>query len=135
MRELTLALILVISFCYTVRAEESYNRNVMINNPERYIRITDWSVYAGWSCPAIIHHVTIENKSEITYKDIQIRVRYFSTSSENYGTQIAQEKGVLPVTVPPKSKGTYLENGATLGAGCMAMYAGGLEVLGATPVF
>ena len=61
---------------------------------------------------------------------------YYSTTYENYGTQISQETGVLPVVVLSHSKETYLKNGerATLGAGCLAMYAGYLEVLGATPV-
>jgi hypothetical protein len=131
----TIVAVILLSLLYiTGEAEETYNRNLMMDHPEWYIKIPDWDVYAGWSCPAIIHHVTIENTSDITYKDIKIRVRYYSTSSENYGTQIAQETGVLPVTVPPHSKETYLEKGATLGAGCMAMYAGGLEVLGATTV-
>ncbi len=84
--------------------------------------------------PAITHHVTIETTSDIAYKDIKIRALYYSTTYENYGTQISQETGVLPVTVPPHSEETYLKSGATLGAGCMAMYAGYLEVLGASPV-
>ena|SRR3972149_8671679 len=135
MRKAIVAFVLISLFYATGRAEEAYTKNLMIDHPEWYIKITDWSVYAGWSCPAIIHHVTIENTSDIAYKDVQVRVHYYSTSSENYGTQIAQGKGVLLVALPPHSKETYLKNGATLGAGCMAMYAGNLEVLGATPVY
>jgi hypothetical protein len=134
MAKAIVALILISLYGVTGEAEETYNRNLMMEHPEWYIKIPDWNVYAGWSCPAIIHNVTIENTSDIAYKDIKIRVKYYSTSWENYGTQISQETGVLPVTVPPHSKETYLKNGATLGAGCMAMYAGGLEVLGAIPL-
>jgi hypothetical protein len=135
MRHITIkALILLTLFCVTGKAEELGTINTMIQHPEWYIKITDWSVYAAWSCPAIIHHVTIENTSDITYKDIRIRVRYFSTSTSNYGTQISQETGILPVTLPPHSKKTYLEGGVTLGAGCMSMYAGNIEVLGAIPL-
>ena len=57
MRKLIIALILVSLSCLTAIAEELYNKNLMIAHPEWYIKIPDWSVYAGWSCPAIIHHV------------------------------------------------------------------------------
>ena len=107
MHEATIVLLLTGLFCAIGRAEEIDIKNLMINHPEQHIKITDWHVYAGWRCPAIIHHVTIENTSDIAYKDIQIRVLYYSTTYENYGTQISQETGVLPVTVPPYSKETY----------------------------
>ena len=134
MHKAMIVLLLTSLFCASGIAEEIDIKNLMINHPEWYIKITDWHVYAGWSCPAIIHHVTIENTSDIAYKGIKISVLYYSTTYENYGTQISQATGVLPVTVPPHSRETYLKSGATLGAGCMAMYAGNLEVLGATPV-
>jgi len=133
MHKAMIVLLLTNLFCSMGRAEEIDIKNLMINHAEWYIKITDWHVYGGWSCPAIIHQVTIENTSDIAYKDIQIRVLYYSTTYEKYGTQISQETGVLPVIVLPHSKETYLKSGATLGAGCMAMYAGYFEVLGATP--
>jgi hypothetical protein len=106
-----IVLLLTSLFCASGIAEEIDIKNLMINHPEWYIKITDWHVYAGWSCPAIIHHVTIENTSDIAYKGIKIRVLYYSTTYENYGTQISQETGVLPVIVAPHSKETYLKNG------------------------
>jgi hypothetical protein len=111
----------------------SYNRQ-MIDHPEWYIKITGWTIYSTWSAVAIIHHVTIENTSDIPYKDVMVRVRYYQTSAPREGTQIAQETGVLPVTLPPHSKDTYLRNGSTLGAASMFMYAKEIEVLGAVPV-
>jgi hypothetical protein len=111
----------------------SYNRE-MIDHPEWYIKITDWTVYSTWSAVAIIHHVTIENTSDIPYKDVLVRVRYYQTSAPRAGTQIGQETGVLPVTLPPHSKDTYLRSGTTLGAASMFMYAKEIEVLGAVPV-
>lgn len=114
MHKAIIVLLLTSLFCATGRSEEIDIKNLMINHPEWYIKITDWHVYAGWSCPAIIHHVTIENTSDIAYKDIKIRVLYYSTTYENYGTQISQETGVLPVVVLPHSKETYLKNGVPL---------------------
>lgn len=111
----------------------SYNRQ-MIDHPEWYIKITDWAIYSTWSAVAIIHHVTIENTSDIPYKDVMVRVRYYQTAAPGAGTQIAQETGVLPVTLPPNSKDTYLKNGSTLGAASMFMYPKEIEVLGAVPV-
>jgi len=110
-----------------------YDRE-MIDHPERYINITDFNVTSTWSAVAIIHHVTIENKSDITYKDIRVRVRYYDTANPVYGTQISQETGVLPVTLPPNSKGTYLKGGSTLGAASAFMYPHEIEVLGAVPI-
>jgi hypothetical protein len=111
----------------------SYNRQ-MIEHPEWYIKITDWTIYSTWSGVAIIHHVTIENTSDMAYSDVFVRVRYYQTSAPGGGTQIAQETGVLPVTLPPNSKDTYLRNGSTLGAASMFMYPKEIEVLGAVPI-
>jgi hypothetical protein len=111
----------------------SYDRQ-MIDHPERYIKISDWTIYSTWSAVAIIHHVTIENTGDIPYKDVMVRVRYYQTSAPGAGTQIAQETGVLPVTLPPHSKDTYLKNGSTLGAASMSMYPKEIEVLGAVPI-
>lgn len=116
----------------TSARSSTYNRS-MVDHPEWYIKITDWTIYSTWSAVAIIHHVTIENTSDITYKDVKVRVRYDGTSAPT-GTQISQETGVLPVTLPPRSKDTYLRNGSTLGMASMFMYAKEIEVLGAVPI-
>jgi hypothetical protein len=127
------ALILVGLFGITGKAEEVDPRDLMIRHPELYIKITDWSLYTAFRT-AIIHHVTIENTGDITYRDIKVRVRYYSTSSSNYGTMVSQETGVLRVTLPPHSKGTYLEGGAVLGSGSSLFNADNIEVLGAIPI-
>jgi hypothetical protein len=106
----------------------------MILHPEWYIKVLDWSVYSAWGGVAIIHHVTIENTSDIAYKDIAVRVLYYSYSYSDTGTLISQEVGVLPITLPPHSKNTYLKGGATLGASSMGTYAGYIEVLRAIPI-
>ncbi len=134
MRILTAVLILLSLFCVAGRTEESGARNPAFLHPERYLKITDWSFYVAWGGEAIIHHVTIENTSDIVYKNIIVRVRYYSGSYSNTGTQVGGETGVLPVIVPPHSKKTYLEGGVVLGAGSNIFHAGGIEVLGASPL-
>jgi hypothetical protein len=127
------ASILLAIFCTIAKAEQIGTNDPMILHPEWYIKITDWSFYvASWV--AIIHHVTIENTSDIAYKNIKVRVSYYSSSPSNYGTEIAHETGILPVTLPPHSKKTYLKGGTVLGAGSMIWYAGNLQVLEAVPI-
>jgi len=113
---------------------QNYSSNTMAEHPEWYIKVTDWNIYATWSAVAIIHHVTIENNSDIEYKNVKVRVCYNSMSTGGAGIIVSQEVGVLPVTLPPRSKQTYLSKGYTLGAGSMFMNAVDLQVLTATPV-
>jgi hypothetical protein len=114
-------------------SEEAKTENPMIKHPEWYIKISDFNIYSARGV-GIIHHVTIENTSDIAYQNIKVRVRYKSSSYANSGTVVATEKGVLPVTLPPHSKETYLEGGAVFGATSSSFYAGSIEVLGAIPV-
>ncbi|MFI5322676.1 MAG: hypothetical protein ACHQ6U_03905 [Thermodesulfobacteriota bacterium] len=113
---------------------EDYLPDSMKTHPEWYLNIPDWSVYATWSAVAIIHGVTIENTSDIPYKDIKVRVTYTSNTSGGAGNVISQEVGVLPITVPPRSKDTYLKAGYPLGAGSQFMNPLAIQVLDATPV-
>jgi hypothetical protein len=126
-------LILLGLFYHPVKAEEGETLDLMVEHPELYIKVTNWSFYTAFRT-AIIHHVTIENASDIAYKDVKVRIRYYSTSPSNYGTQVGQEIGILPVTLPPHSKQTYLREGAVLGAGSSLFDADNLEVLGATAI-
>ena len=114
-------------------SEEKEITTTMVQHPEWYIKITDWSFYAPRGV-GIIHHVTIENTSVIAYKSVEVKVHYYSTSASNYGTEIGNETGVLNVVLPPHSKKTYLEGGAVLGAGSSLFNADNIEVLGAVPV-
>lgn len=132
---LTLLLLQTLFLTQASFAEEpGYSANTMAAHPEWYIKVTDWSVYSTWSAVAIIHHVTIENKSDIEYKDVKVRVTYSSDSTGGAGQIVSQEVGVLPVTLPPKSKNTYLPSGHTLGAASTFMNPVDLQVLTATPV-
>lgn len=126
-------LIILTMFCIAVKAEQIGTNDPMILHPEWYIKISDWSVYGTWSAVAIIHHVTIENTSDTAYKNIRVRVYYTSTSTAQQAIIISQETGVLPITLPPHSKNTYLKGGVTLGAGSQFMNPIRIEVLGATP--
>lgn len=132
-----LSLLFIISLFLTLAVPlhaQNYNSNTMAAHPEWYIKVTDWNVYATWSAVAIVHHVTIENNSDIEYKDVKVRVSYSSMSTGGAGVVVSQEVGVLPVNLPPRSTATYLAKGHTLGAGSMFMNAVDLQVLSATPV-
>jgi hypothetical protein len=132
---ITINVLILLSLFYSLgKAEEVETKNSIIVHPEQYIKISDWSVYGTWSAVGIIHHVTIENTSDIAYKNIKVRVYYTSTSTAQQAIIISQETGILPVTLPPHSKNTYLKGGTTLGAGSQFMNPSRIEVLGATPV-
>jgi hypothetical protein len=127
-------LILLSLFCTIAKADDAVISESMIQHPDQYINITDWSFFVPFGKVAIIHHVTIENTSDITYRDIKVRVSYYSGSYSNYGTKIGGETGILPITLSPRSKKTYLEGGAVLGSGSSLMYAGNIEVLDAKSI-
>ena len=97
------------------------------------LKITDWSFFAA-ARVAVIHHVTIENSSDTAYKDIKVKVYYYSTSYQTFGVLVGSTSGVLPIVVPPRSKKTYLKDGATLGAGSMSFRTKRIDILEATPV-
>ena len=135
MNLILLKALILLSLFYTIgQADNAVTNESMILHPEQYIKITDWSFFVPFGKVAIIHHVTIENNTDIAYKDIKVRVSYYSGSYSNYGTKIGGETGILPITVPPHSKNSYLEGGSVLGSGSSLMYAGNIEVLGAVPL-
>jgi len=134
MKKTAISILILLSLLYQpIKAEEGETLEFMIQHPEQYLKITNWSFYTAFRT-AIIHHVTIGNTSDITYKNIKVRIRYYSTSPSNYGTQVGQEIGILPVTLPPHSKQIYLKGGAVFGAGSSLFYADNLEVLRATAI-
>ncbi|HSE84003.1 MAG TPA: hypothetical protein VLB01_05600 [Thermodesulfobacteriota bacterium] len=133
-RILIKSLVLLTLFSVNGDSEEVQTTNSLTQHPEEHIKITEWYVYGTWSAVAIIHHVTIENTSDIAYKDIKVRVFYTSTSASLEGIIVSQETGVLPITLPPHSKKTYLQGGATLGVASQFMNPSRIEVLSATPV-
>ena len=134
MKTIVISLLMLLTlFNLSGLSEEKEITTTMVQHPEWYIKITDWSFYAARGV-AIIHHVTIENTSDIAYKNVEVILHSYSTSASNYGTEIGNETGVLNVILPPHSKKTYLEGGAVLGAGSSLFNADNIEVLGAVPV-
>jgi hypothetical protein len=109
----------------------SYDSNQVLH-PEWYIKITDWSFYTA-ARVAILSSVTIENTSDVTYKDIRVNLIYTSYSQPAAGI-IATSTGMLPITLPPRSKKTYLKGGLTMGAGNQNYDLSDIQVLSATPV-
>ena len=101
----------------------------MEDHPASYIKVHDYSVYATWSAVAILHNVTIENTSDITYENIKVRIWY--TSFDSPGNVVSQEVGIIPVTIPPHSKQNYLRAGIPFGGASQAMNAVDIQVLGA----
>jgi len=108
-----------------------YDSNQVLH-PEWYIKIIDWSFYTA-ARVAILSSVTIENTADVTYKDIRVNLVYTSYSAPAAGI-IATSTGMLPVTLPPKSKKIYLKGGLTMGAGNQNYDLSDIQVLSATPV-
>ena len=73
---------------------QNYSANTMAAHPEWNIKVADWNIYATWSAVAIIHHVTIENNSDIEYKNVKV-------NSAALDEMLVHSKGkrVVPVIV------------------------------------
>ncbi|MDA2920841.1 hypothetical protein MYX76_15355 [Desulfobacterota bacterium AH_259_B03_O07] len=125
--------ILLVLFSTIAKAQELETPNSMILHPEWYIKVTDWSYYAA-SRVAMISHVRIENTADISYKNIKIKLNFYSTSYGNAGEQVSSTIGVLPITIPPHSKKTYLRGGMPIGMGEMSYKTKYVQVLGAVPI-
>jgi hypothetical protein len=116
------------------KAQEPEPTISMKQHPEWYIKVTDWSFYVAWAGVAMISNVTIENTADIAYKDILIKLNYYSTSYGSAGQQVSSTTAVLPVTIPPHSKKTYLKGGMPIGLGAQSYQTKYVQVLGAVPV-
>jgi hypothetical protein len=127
-------LILLVLFSPLAKAQELKATISMLQHPEWYIKVTDWSFFAAWGGVAMISNVTIENTADIAYKDIEIKLNYYSTSYNNAGQQVSSTTAVLPITVLPHSKGTYLRGGMPIGMGAQSYQTKYVQVLGAVPV-
>lgn len=110
----------------------SYNSNE-ITHPEWFLKVTDWSYFAP-ARVAMLSSVKIENSASIAYKDIKVRMLFYSTSGPAVGQTIATTQGVLPITVPANSADTYLRGGITMGAGRQGYRVSEIQVLSATPI-
>ena len=133
---LTITLFLVLTILSTGRSAYSqdafdYNSNQVLH-PEWFIKVTDWSFYTA-ARVAILSSVTIENTSDVTYKDVQVKLLYTSYPAPVAGI-IATSTATLSVTLPPKSKATYLKGGQTVGAGQQNYKLSDIVILSATAV-
>jgi hypothetical protein len=115
-------------------AQESKPTISMKQHPEWYIKVTDWSYFVAWVGVAMISNVTIENTADIAYKDIKIKLNYYSTSYGSAGEQVSSTTTVLPITVPPRSRDTYLKGGMPIGMGAQSYQTKYVQVLGAVPI-
>jgi hypothetical protein len=134
MRKFVFAALLILAIPAGLARGEEYLPDSMKTHPEWYINVSEWSVYASWGGVAIIQGLTIENTSDLAYRDVKVRVTYTSNTAGGSGSVVNQESGVLPITLPPHSKDTYLRAGYPFGAGSQFMNPLAIQVLGATPV-
>jgi hypothetical protein len=126
--------ILLVLFSPLAKAQELKATISMIQHPEWYIKVTDWSYFVAWVGVAMISNVSIENTADIAYKDIKIKLNYYSTSYGSVGQQVSSTIAVLPITLPPRSKGTYIKSGMPIGMGAQSYQTKYVQVLGAVPV-
>jgi len=126
-------LIFLITFTGFVIADEQVNLDYINVHPESDLKITNWSMYSTWGGIGIINNVTIENSSDIAYKNPKVQVCYTAPAIGAIGI-IAQETGVLQITIPPNSKQTYLKGGATFGSKSQSMMPLSIRILKVTPV-
>lgn len=104
-------------------------------NHEPVIKITGSSFFVALGGIAI-HSFNIENKDDTAYKDIKVRVRYFS----NARTEVGSKTLVLPIVIPPNRSRSYTNKGELIqdtsnGAyGSAGAYSAKIEFLGAIPV-
>ena len=108
MKHIAINVLILLGFvCISIKAEYSETTHFMIQHPELYIKITDWSFYAAWGM-STIRNVAIENTSDVAYKEIKVRVSYYLSY---YPTEPNTAIVILPVTLAPHSNKTYLEKG------------------------
>jgi hypothetical protein len=126
--------ILLLLFSPLAKAQDLKATISMIQHPEWYIKVTDWSFYVPWGGVAMISNITIENTADIAYKNIEIKLNSYSTSYGSAGEQVSSTTAVLPITIPPHSKGTYLKGGVPIGMRAMSYQTKYVQVLAAVPV-
>jgi hypothetical protein len=130
----TKLVILLVLFSPLAKAQDIEPSISMKQRPEWYIKVTDWSYFVAWVGVAMISNVTIENTADIAYKDIKIKLNYYSTSYGSVGQQVSSTTTVLPITIPPHSKNTYLKSGMPIGMGAQSYQTKYVQVLGAVPI-
>ena len=128
-----LALLILINAPVLINAEtKAESRQDMIDNPGKYLKITDWKFYIA-ARVAIIQHITIENTADLDYKKIKVKVDYYSNYPK-YNKYVSSTSGVLPIIVKANSSDVYLRGGSTLGAGSMGYEAKNIRILSAEAV-
>lgn len=127
-----LVILTVLFFTLNPGKVNAAEREDMIKYPEKYIKILDYGFYVA-ARVGIIHHVRIQNTADIPYRNIKVKLYYYSTGIKP-GQLLTSTGGVLPVLIPPNSIDIYLKGGTTLGAGSNAYDARDIQVLGAVPV-
>lgn len=124
---LLIFIFLLIPFTTSGSSQETSISDDMLKNPVRYIEVHEWAFYVA-ARVAILHSVVLENKSDVAYTDIKVRVNYYSTTPGSYGMKVGFQEKVLNITLPPRSKKKYLREGMPIGAGSPQLLAKNLEI-------
>jgi len=113
-----------------VEKQEEKPTQHMVDHPESYLKVSDWSFFVAFNGIGMLSNVKIKNSSNIDYKDIKVRVGYYSAS----GVQVSFVTKSLPVVVSANTEDSYLNAGLVLGASPGDVDVKNIQVLGAVPV-
>lgn len=99
------------------RALDMQFEDRMLENPSEYIEIHKWGFYNPFSV-GVLHNITIENTSAVTYSDVEIKLSYFTPHNAENSTRLSYEKKTLDLILPAGTSKTYFtEGGVTVGTG------------------
>jgi hypothetical protein len=77
-----------------------------------------------------VHSLTLSNEGDMAYRDIKLKISYYSS----LGAEIGYETVTLPIVVPPHSRKNYIKEGVSIKPIQGNIYSANVEILGATPL-
>ncbi len=77
-----------------------------------------------------VHSLTLSNEGDMTYRDIKLKISYYSS----LGMEMGYETMTLPIVVPPHSRKNYIKEGISIKPNQGDVYSANVEILGATPL-
>jgi LysM repeat protein len=77
-----------------------------------------------------VHSLTLSNEGDMAYRDIKLKISYYSS----LGMEMGYETVTLPIVVPPHSRKNYIKEGVSIKPNQGDVYSTNVEILGATPL-
>jgi CheY-like chemotaxis protein/LysM repeat protein len=77
-----------------------------------------------------VHSLTLSNEGDMAYRDIKLKIIYYSS----LGMEMGYETMTLPIVVPPHSRKNYIKEGISIKPNQGDVYSANVEILGATPL-